>query len=226
MNFSHFTDQDILLQNTDLSVVLHLLLRQQQALQLASTEPDFDILLPVYFGNIEKEFDPSRASAIVISVKNRGAASQFPLKNEMFSHTKDPVLCILVDLGIRGEPAVDVQLLPKGPKGPSKQVVYGIHAVGAGVNTYGCLQGLGLEDACRALLEQVLQTRDPRGVRDKHEKFCHRNKIGSYLTGWEELYPAIKELEHGERKAKERDAEQPDAEEQNTEEEDVMEQDT
>ena len=38
------------------------------------------------------------------------------------------------------------------PKKVSKQYLFGIHAEGAGVDTYGCLRGHELEDATRALL--------------------------------------------------------------------------
>lgn len=190
MNFTHFTNTDVLLQDKNMSHVLHLLLRQQQALQLAFAEPDFDILIPTYFGNVGEQFNPARASAVVISVKNRGAASHLPLGNniyKMFSHTNDPILCILVDLGIKRNPRVHVQdLATKG----SKQYLFGIHAEGAGVDTYGCLRGHELEDATRALLQQVLQTRDPRGVRDEHDKFCHRNKRSHYCNSWEQFYAA------------------------------------
>ena len=214
MNFTHFTNADVLLRNKNMSDVLHLLLRQQQALQLAFLEPDFDILIPTYFGNVEEEFDTARASAVFISVKNRGKASKLPSGDgicKMFSHTNDPILCILVDLGIKGKPGVHVQGLPK--KG-SKQYLFGIHAEGSGVDTYGCLRGHGLEDATRALLKQVLQTRDLRGVRDEHDKFCHGNKRSHYCNSWEDFYPEIKELEP---KEEGQGVEQPDALEQDAE---------
>jgi hypothetical protein len=219
MNFTHFVNAEVLPLNEDMPDVLHLLLRQQQALHLAFTKPDFDILIPTYFGNVGEVFDPARASAVVISVKNRDAASQLPLGNKFyktFSHIQDPILCILVDLGIKGKPRVHVQGLPKKD---SKQCLFGIHAEGAGVDTYGCLRGDELEDATKALLQQVLQIRD---IHDEHDKFCHRNKRGHYCNSWEEFYPIIKEFEPEE---EERDVEQPDALEQNAEEEDTEEQD-
>ena len=218
MNFTHFANVDVLPLNKDMPDVLHLLLRQQQALHLTSTDPDFDILIPTYFGNVGEVFDPARASAVVISVKNRDVASQLPSRNyiyKRFSHIQDPILCILLDLGIKGKPRVHVQGLPKKD---SKQYLFGIHAEGAGVDTYGCLRGDELEDATRALLQQVLPI---SGFRDEHYKFCHRNKRGDYCISWEEFYPIIKELGPEE----EWDVEQPDALEQNAEEEDTEEQD-
>jgi hypothetical protein len=203
MNFSHFTNSDVLLLCTTMPELLQLLLRQQQALQLTSNEPDFDILLPIYFGDIEEEFDPSRTSAILISVKNRRLASHLPPAktiHKLFSHTNDPVLAMLMDLGTRGKPAVDVQGEPKILEGGyvEERYVFNIHAEGAGVETYGCLQGLRLEAASKALLQQVLQMRDPRGIRDKHDEFCHRNKRGVYRTDWKEFYQRIPRPEHDE----------------------------
>jgi len=90
------------------------------------------------------------------------------------------------------------------------------------VETYDCLRGHELEDATGALLQQVLQIRDLRGVSDEHDKFYHRNKRSHYCNSWEEFYPKIKELEP---EKEERDVEQPDTLEQNAEEEDTKEQD-
>src|SRR5271155_2296320 len=129
MNFTHFTNTDVFLQAENMSDLLHILLRQQLALQLAFEEPTFDILIPIYFGDSDQDSDPARASAVVISVKNRRSASKLPLGPEihkMFSHTNDPILCILVDLGLENA-TVNVRGLPKRP---SRQYIFGIHAEG------------------------------------------------------------------------------------------------
>ena len=184
MNFTHFTNTDVFLHGENESELLHILLQEQLALQLAFGEPTCDILIPIYFGDLDQDFDPARASAVVISVKNRRSASKLsfgPQISEMFSHTKDPVLCILVDLGVENA-TVNVQGLPKRP---SEQYIFGIHAEGAGVETYGCLRGYGLQDPTTALLQQILRPNDPRGVRGDHDEFCHRDFLGPKLEEWE-----------------------------------------
>src|SRR5436305_13134490 len=218
MNFTHFTYTDVFLPDKTMSELIHMLLRQQQALQLAHGEPAFDVLIPVYFGDLEHDFDPARTSAVVISVRNRGAASKLPLEAQhykKFFHTNDPILCILMDLGVKNA-TTDVQGLPRRP---SKQYVFGIHAEGAGVKTFGCLQDIALgEDASKALLQQILEINDPRGVLNDHDELSRRNFEGHYCQSWREQFPEIKEWEQVEG----RDAEVQDTEGEDAEERDVV----
>ena len=134
-----------------ISELLHHLLRRQAALQLAYRQPYWDILIPVYFGGLDKVFDPARASAVFIQVRNRDQASKFEMDPhnyaKLFSHTEDPILYILMDLGTE-EHRVDVYGLPnaKTAQHPCtnstrlKQYLFGIHAMGAGSNTYRRLE--------------------------------------------------------------------------------------
>jgi hypothetical protein len=215
MNFTHFANAGFSLQEKGMSDLLHMLLQQQQALQLAFLQRTFDILIPIYFGDLDQDFDPARTSAVVISVKNRRTASNLPSGSdisEMFSHTKDPILCILMDLGmenatinVQGQPEQSSEQSYEQSSKPSskpsfKQYTFGIHAQGAGVDTYGCLQDYQLQDSARALLQQILRPKDPRGVRGSHNRRCHRNirsNHGPYLS---DRYPLIKELKAAERK--------------------------
>src|SRR5579871_5688943 len=102
MNFTSFTSTDIILKgNMNTSALLHILLQRQASLQFSFLQPRFDILIPVYFGDVDKDFDTTRTSAILISVKNQEDASHMFLTDEvrqMFSHSNDPILCILMDL--------------------------------------------------------------------------------------------------------------------------------
>lgn len=54
-----------------LQVLFYLLLRQISAHQLASLHRDFDQLFPFYMGKADEPFDPNKAGANVVLVKNR-----------------------------------------------------------------------------------------------------------------------------------------------------------
>jgi hypothetical protein len=117
MNFTHFTSTEVSLKGATISDLLHKLLRQQAALQLAYRQPVWDILIPVYFGDRYQDFDPARALAVLISVKNGTRPSPFSLQSDMhhyadFVHTEDPILFILMDLGTTKNEVV-VSGLPK-----------------------------------------------------------------------------------------------------------------
>src|SRR5947209_1971537 len=214
MNFTHFTSTDVPLQGSTMSDLLHNLLRQQAALQLAFTQPVWDILIPVYFGDRYKEFDPARASAVLISVKNRTRPSPFSLQSDVrhyseFVHTEDPILFILMDLGTKKNEVVvsgrtKAQKAPpqsqkRGPKGEKaqskarkiKQHLFGIHALGADANTYSPFQDSELWDAGKKLLEQVMP--DSREVRRDHDDLCERNKRFNYHN-WESRFPVIQRV--------------------------------
>ena len=194
MNFTHFTNTDIPLQ--DQGDLLHNLLRQQAALQLAFHQPVWDILIPVYFGNLDSDFDPSRASAILISVKNRIRPSPFSLQSDLhhyaqFAHTDDPILFILMDLGSQDTKVV-VDCLPKGLKARGnlalRQHIFGIHAEGVGPKIYRCFQDSELWRASGLLLDEVIQRSD-RENRIDHDEICQLNKRFNYFS-WESRFPA------------------------------------
>ena len=186
-----------------MSDLLHNLLRQQAALQLSFSQPLWDILIPVYFGDLNKDFDADRTSAILIQVRNGTTPSKFSLRTDLphyaeFSHTDDPILYILMDLGTTKN-EVDVSAVPKAASGSRKNLVglkqhiFGIHALGADTHTYGCPWDSELRDASQRLLSQVMQT-SGRGVRRDHDELCQRNKRFNYHS-WESQFPVIQTFE-------------------------------
>jgi hypothetical protein len=194
VNFTHFTHTSVSLQYPRMPELLHLLLRQQQALQLSFTEPAFDLLIPVYFGNLDEDFDPAHVTAIVLSIKCRISASKLLLGSElsdMFAYSTNPVLCILMDLGLE-KSHIDVAGVPKLP---SKPYVFGIHAMGASAKTFRCLKSFDSEYACEMLLKQVIETiYDPRGVRELHDEASLENRVADYHY-WTARCPEAKEWE-------------------------------
>ena len=215
MNFTHFTSTDVPLQGSTMSDLLHNLLRQQAALQLAFPQPVWDILIPVYFGDLDSDYDPARASALLISVRNRIRPSKFSLQSDsyhyaQFFHTDDPILFILMDLGTTQNEVV-VSGLPKAqntrpkaqntrPKAKNsrsqarksvmlKQHLFGIHALGVDTKTYGCFQDSEMWNAGKKLLDQVIQM-NSREIRKGHDELCQQNKRFNYHT-WESRFPVL-----------------------------------
>src|SRR6266480_1636937 len=149
MNFTHFMSTRLQL-GVSMSDLLHSLLRQQAALQLAFGQPAWDILIPVYYGNLTEEFNPARASAILIQVKNRDRPFPFSLEEHLhhytsFFHTNDPILYILMNLGtsdnvvgVRSFPRAKALALPKN-SALLKQHIFGMHLAGVD-GTFACLQ--------------------------------------------------------------------------------------
>jgi len=169
-----------------MSDLLHNLIRQQAALQLAFRQKDWDLLIPVYFGNMDQAFDPSRLSAILIQVKNRvqpsklSAIVDFKQYSRFFSHTRDPILYILMDFGT---PKADCSAT-----GWAKQhYIFGIHAIGADVGTFACLEGV--REAAQMLRKHVV----PNGsdTRKEHNEACQRNVRFRYHD-WKSRFPVIR----------------------------------
>ena len=197
MNFMHFTNTDITLEDPTKGDLLHNLLRQQAALQLAFHQPVWDILIPVYFGNLGSDFDPTRASAILISVKNRTRPSPFSLQSDLhhyaqFAHTDDPILFILMDLGSQDTKVV-VDFLPKGLKARGnlalRQHIFGIHAEGVGPKIYHCFQDSELWKASQLLLSEVIQSSN-REDRIDHDEICRLNRRFNHFN-WESRFPLL-----------------------------------
>jgi hypothetical protein len=129
----------------------------------------------------------------MIQVRNKKTPSTVPLETELhhyadFSHTNDPILYILMDLGTN-VCAVDVNGLPKAsatsdhplqhPKNsaPLKQYVFSIHAAGV----YQEIQ------SCTVMLGEARQE-DCRDVRKEHNDLCQFNSRFDYHS-WKDRFP-------------------------------------
>ena len=185
--FVHMACRSTRLQlGVSMSDLLHSLLRQQAALQLAFGQPAWDILIPVYYGNLKEEFNPARASAILIQVKNRDRPSPFSLDEHLhhytsFFHTNDPILYILMNLGtsdnvveVRGFPRAKALALPKN-SALLKQHLFGIHLAGVD-GTFACLQDPRLLMASKKLLEIVILKDDTPEILKNHDRHCQFNR--------------------------------------------------
>lgn len=71
MNFNHIIPTSKSLTPDVLPTLLHDLLRRSAGMQLASNQPLYDIMIPIYFGDSAKAFDESECGVILIQVKNQ-----------------------------------------------------------------------------------------------------------------------------------------------------------
>ena len=74
-NFTYFSATDSSLTSGTLKELVHNLMFSGSALRLCPAQPLWDLLIPIYFGDPDKEFDPDMVSVILIQVKNRKVKS-------------------------------------------------------------------------------------------------------------------------------------------------------
>ena len=162
LNFTHFVETEQFLDPGDLQELIHNLLFSGAALQLSPTQPLWDILIPLYCGQQDEQFDTTKVSALLIQVKNRKQKSNLwltPKDYEPFfaaSLWTQHVLVLLLDTGVT-------------PTKVTQRVSYtdqiiGFQVVGMGSEAYACVQAtkvdrgdymLEMDIAFKMLLETV-----------------------------------------------------------------------
>ncbi|KIW99997.1 uncharacterized protein Z518_10925 [Rhinocladiella mackenziei CBS 650.93] len=75
MNFTHFLPTDSALTPEVIPGLCRDLLRRSAAMQLSWCQETYDLLIPVYYGTEDEEFDPSNCGVIVVQVKNKKNAT-------------------------------------------------------------------------------------------------------------------------------------------------------
>lgn len=154
-NFTHFTFTREKLPNDPQAIqrTLHQMLRRNQALQLCESQEYWDLLIPMYLGALDQEFEIKNVSAIVVQVKNRASKNHFESNpraiKKLFSNSQ-PIIEVLLDLGV-----AEMSFQHSYGADP---IVYGIIARGHTSKTFGCLSPRddgSLEDACIKLLSKL-----------------------------------------------------------------------
>jgi hypothetical protein len=158
MNFTHFayTNESLPLNQANMQELLHYLMYSQTALQLCPNQKDWDLLIPIYFGNRDGPFNRTELSAIAVQVKNTKQKNHMPPGKEstdLFGMKSPPIIHLLLDLG-RKENSVTYRV----ERVSRKPNVHCIHATGANASTFGCLKsGERLEAACAELFQEIIQ---------------------------------------------------------------------
>jgi hypothetical protein len=104
MNFTQFVSTTTNLDVTKCRDTLHRLLREQTSLQLATRLELWDLLLPIYLGDINSPFDRSRVTGLVVQVKNTDDPNSYKPVRAKYEKYLDlgpdtPLITLLVDLG-------------------------------------------------------------------------------------------------------------------------------
>ena len=102
-NFNHFASTTTKLPENrkEFLDLIFALLRKNAPLQLAPLQSDWDLLLPVYTGDVEKPIDRDHLSAIFVQIKNRQkpeAVVEGDILGKVL-HPGELCLCIQMELG-------------------------------------------------------------------------------------------------------------------------------
>jgi hypothetical protein len=154
MNFTHFayTDDSLPPSLGKMQKLLHYLMYSQAALQLCPNQKDWDLLIPIYFGDRDDSFDSSKLSAMVVQVKNskrENRISTRTISTDFSGTNSQPIIYLLLDLGLeKNSFTYQVEFVENRP------IVHCIHAIGHNASTFGCQKsGMGLEAACALLFK-------------------------------------------------------------------------
>ena len=158
MNFNHFSQTQKPVSPETIQDLLHGLLRQHCALQLCFGQHHWDLLIPIYFGDLDQGFDASQLSAVLLQVNNRANRAKVPLGKEyreMFTGWNPRlVISVQMELGVM-DSAIETTI--RWPElGTGEPCIFGIRVLGGGKETYPVLRKHGLEDACARLMKTLV----------------------------------------------------------------------
>ncbi|RPA84583.1 hypothetical protein BJ508DRAFT_359610 [Ascobolus immersus RN42] len=103
MNFTHFMSTSAPLDPTNMAHLVHRLLQRHAALQLKDTQSNWDLLIPLYFGEPEAKFDRKEMGVLVVQVKDRNNSKAWDVPDEVyenyFAQNNLRVISITFELG-------------------------------------------------------------------------------------------------------------------------------
>ncbi|KIX02497.1 uncharacterized protein Z518_08438 [Rhinocladiella mackenziei CBS 650.93] len=169
MNFTHFIPADEQITPEVIPALCRDLLRRSAAMQLSWNQETYDLLIPVYYGSEDEEFDPSNYGVILVQVKNKKEATtpreifQEDFKNIspetsnlgkskaisserkptkfVFNQMTNPILFLLFDLGVvRSNRAYAPLVQVMHSESGLRPDLWAIHSRGHDYTVFGCLQ--------------------------------------------------------------------------------------
>jgi hypothetical protein len=182
MNFTHFVPAYATLTSEVIPALCHDLLRRSAAMQLAEQE-GVDLLLPIYYGQEEGEFDPSECGVILVQIKNQAKAITLerifnenfikvspkdtlnsriritakPIREQpdfAFKGMTNPILFLHFDLGVVRATSPLVQV-SHIEKPP---VLWAIHSRGHDKAVFGCLERMDTTNASQQFFTSMPQS--------------------------------------------------------------------
>ncbi|KAF8533047.1 hypothetical protein BDD12DRAFT_529365 [Trichophaea hybrida] len=158
INFNHFTytKEHLPTKRHDMQLLLLQLFRSNAALQLHPQQQWWDLLIPVYHGDLSTNVDLKKMSALLIQVKNRihkqaQKLSTFSVQNFGKGML---VLCIQLELGNNYQDAK--QSTPIWSK--SGPYVVGVEVFGGGSLTFPFLKDQSFAEEVNRILKEVIPT--------------------------------------------------------------------
>jgi hypothetical protein len=163
-NFNHFTftTENLPWDRKSLQNVIRQLLRRNAALQLAPGQSDWDLLLPVYTGDINKPIEREHLSAIFVQINNRQSTKVLTLGSAYCCsfHPDQLGFCIQMEFGVRRRETLAKMRWPTHtPPVDSSELgrfVFGMQVFGAGGGTFPFLAKYpDLAKACGTLVRAL-----------------------------------------------------------------------
>jgi len=214
MNFTHFVPGYETLTPEIVPELCQDLLRRCAAMQLEFKQPTYDLFLPVYFGDVDREFEVSECGFVVVQVKNRKKATTLEdifkenftkihpegrdreerkaaasIRNKdtfVFNGATKPILFLLFDFGVtRSKHALSPLVQVSRSNVETAPELWAIHSQGYDTEVFGCLKNMDQTNAYRRFFASV-----PSGETEA-DQLCMRNKIFNKL-GREFRYPERK----------------------------------
>jgi len=155
MNFTHFVPARERLTAEVIPALCHDLLRRSAAIQPSWNEETYDLLIPVYYGTEDEQFNRSNCGVILVQVKNKkNATTPREIFKDLinvspgtenpkfvFNQMANPILFLLFDLGVvensrASAPLVQVMHSESG----LQPDLWAIHSRGHDHTIFGCLQ--------------------------------------------------------------------------------------
>jgi len=174
MNFTHFVPADQPITPDEIPALCRDLLRRSAAMQLSWDQETYDLLIPVYYGTEDEQFNPSNCGVITIQVKNKINATtpgeifeedfinvspkmSNPAKSKtrkserkptkfVFNEMANPILFLLFDLGVARSDRAYAPLVQVMHSQSGKQPdLWAIHSRGHDRTIFGCLEHMKAE---------------------------------------------------------------------------------
>jgi hypothetical protein len=163
-NFNHFsfTTKTLPWDRKDIENFILKLLRRNAALQLAPGQSEWDLLLPVYTGDINQPIERDNLSAIFVQINNRQKFKKLTLGTEYHDCYRPDQLgfCIQMEFGVRKRETLAQMRWPTRTRPyestESGRFVFGMQVFGAGGETFPFLTKYpNLAKACGNLVRTL-----------------------------------------------------------------------
>jgi hypothetical protein len=103
LNFTLFFSTEASLKPESMPDLLHGLMLHQAALQIKSNGEDWDLVIPLYLGDLDEPFNRSHLTAFLFRVKNRITPKPWIISESKYTGLLPgvPILAVVVELGLK-----------------------------------------------------------------------------------------------------------------------------